>query len=128
MSRKQTPESAIAQLFHELRRQKPAVAYIPNVDAWWLSLPPIARATFIDLLDAGTDPHDPIVILATSETELDEMPKDLMANVFGWYGKGSRGIVKVDTPSPVSLLRFSLLRSTKTSPPVGPYHILCGSP
>lgn len=62
------------------------------------------------------DPHDPIVLVATCEKETADMPRDLMGNVFGWWGgKADRGIVRVLPPDGVSFrFHFSQRRNKLT--------------
>ncbi|KAI9002558.1 hypothetical protein DFJ74DRAFT_446097 [Hyaloraphidium curvatum] len=95
-----TPEAALAQYFHELRRQKPSVAYVPNVGSWWAALSPLARTAFVDLLGTAVDPHDPVVLVATAEGELGDLPEELLGRVFGvWPGaKEHRGVVAIGPP------------------------------
>ena len=71
-----TPEAACVQYFHEVRRHKPAILYIPDLPDWWTSISESMRATFTQLLH-GLPAADPILLLATSQVEWDELPCEL---------------------------------------------------
>lgn len=61
-----TPESAITQLFTEVRRHKPSVIYIPHVDVWYQTLPGPAVKTF-KLLLRSVGANEPILLLGVME-------------------------------------------------------------
>jgi SpoVK/Ycf46/Vps4 family AAA+-type ATPase len=61
-----TPEAAITQMFTEVRRHKPSVIYIPNVDVWYQTLPGPAIQTF-KLLLRSIGANEPILLLGIME-------------------------------------------------------------
>ncbi|KHN99572.1 ATPase, AAA-type, core [Metarhizium album ARSEF 1941] len=76
-------EQVIVGLFTEVRRHKPSVVYIPNVDAFYAALHgTIAYMTFKTML-RSIPPTDPVLLLATAECAKDELPPQLMQDLFG---------------------------------------------
>ncbi|KAI9350834.1 P-loop containing nucleoside triphosphate hydrolase protein, partial [Obelidium mucronatum] len=82
-----TPDAAIIQLFHEMKRHRPAVLYIPDIDLWWESLSEAARFIFTSLLER--DPMNPVMILATCEQEFDGLQLELRRLIQGRLGSAS---------------------------------------
>ena len=79
-------------LFTEVRRHKPSVIYIPNIEAWYATLHgTIALVTFQTML-RSIPPTDPILVLATAECEKGELPKDLARDFFGFSRKNRMAI------------------------------------
>ena len=75
-------EAAIIQLFAEVRRHKPSVIYIPNVDIWYQNIGETVRSTFCELLQALA-PTDPVLILAYMSCD-DETSADMMRSLFSF--------------------------------------------
>lgn len=63
----QAPEAAVVQLFEEVKRHKPAVIYIPNVDIWYHTLSEQTIRTFTGLLRT-LPPTDPVLLLGVMES------------------------------------------------------------
>ncbi|KAJ3558439.1 hypothetical protein NPX13_g9708 [Xylaria arbuscula] len=78
-----TAEQVLTGLFTEVKRQKPSVIFIPNVDAWYSTLAGGALTAFLGML-RSLHPTDPVMVLATSETEVGELSSDLRRNLFGF--------------------------------------------
>jgi SpoVK/Ycf46/Vps4 family AAA+-type ATPase len=76
-----TPEAAVIQLLHELKRHRPAALYIPDVDMWWESLPETTKSIFMSMLER--DPTDPVLLLATCERPFEELPEGLQRLIKG---------------------------------------------
>ncbi|KAI9798336.1 MAG: hypothetical protein M1825_005385 [Sarcosagium campestre] len=76
-------EAAVVQLFAEVRRHKPSVIYIPNVDSWYRSVGSTVISTFLGLL-RGLAPTEPVLLLAVLENEPDEMEKTMLRDLFGY--------------------------------------------
>lgn len=83
----QPMEQVIVGLFTEIRRHKPSVIYIPNIDAWYATLAgTVALITFQTMLKS-ISPTDPVLLLATAECERGEPPSDLARDFFGYSRK-----------------------------------------
>ena len=65
-----------------MRRHKPSVIYIPNMDLWFRTISDAARETFITLI-RGISPSDPILLLALVESPLAQTDPDLKV-IFGY--------------------------------------------
>ena len=90
-------EAAIIQLFGEVRRHKPSVIYIPNVDTWYRSVGDTVKSTFCELLQALA-PTDPVLLLGFMNRE-NEVDEEMMRNLFN-FKRNSRFDLK--HPSKVS--------------------------
>jgi len=71
-------EASLIHSFHELKRHKPSVMYLPHMDVWWRTVPELVRSTFVNLL-SDLNPHDSILLLATADDCLDNLDEDLVA-------------------------------------------------
>ncbi|TGJ87767.1 hypothetical protein E0Z10_g1021 [Xylaria hypoxylon] len=87
------PEQVLTGLFTEVKRQKPSVIFIPNVDAWYNTLSVPALTSFLGML-RSLHPTDPVMILGTSETEIGELNPDLRRNLFGFSKLNTIEIVR----------------------------------
>lgn len=80
-------EQVIVGLFTEVRRHKPSVIYIPNIDAWYATLTgTVALITFQTMLKS-IPPTDPVLLLATAECEKNELSSDMIRELFGYSRK-----------------------------------------
>ena len=87
-------------LFTEVKRQKPSVIFIPNVDRWYATLSGPQLTTFLGML-RSLHPTDPVMVLGTSETEWKNLDSDLKRDLFGFSRLNAIEIarpVKVSTP------------------------------
>ncbi|KAI1816084.1 AAA-domain-containing protein [Poronia punctata] len=77
------PEQVLTGLFTEVKRQKPSVIFIPNVDAWYDTLcgPPLTA--FLGML-RSLHPTDPVMVLGTAETEFKNLDPNLKRDLFGF--------------------------------------------
>jgi ATPase family AAA domain-containing protein 2 len=87
------------QLFVEVKRHKPSVMYVPNMDLWFRTISEAARETFMTLI-RGISPSDPILLLGLVEAPLSQLDPDLKA-IFG-YSLQNR--IEVTSPSHVCLI------------------------
>jgi SpoVK/Ycf46/Vps4 family AAA+-type ATPase len=88
-------EQVIVGLFTEVRRHKPSVIYIPNVDAWYAALRDTAALiTFRTMLNS-IPPTDPVLLLATAECEKNDLNGDLFKMLFGFSRKN-----RMEIPQP----------------------------
>ncbi|KAK0623011.1 hypothetical protein B0T14DRAFT_452347 [Immersiella caudata] len=85
-------EQVIVALFTEVRRHKPGVLFIPNVEIWWNSIGESAITTFITMLQ-NIPPSDPILLLGTSDTLPEELDPEILRNLFP-HSKKSRAVVE----------------------------------
>jgi hypothetical protein len=74
-------DTALIQIVSEVRRHRPAVLYIPEVDIWWRTVSDSAHIVLRSLI--SSDPLNPFVLLATSETEYADLPEELQALIAG---------------------------------------------
>jgi SpoVK/Ycf46/Vps4 family AAA+-type ATPase len=93
-------ETAIVQLFAEVKRHKPSVIYLPGVDTWWQTLSDSVLTTFVGLLK-NLPPTDPVLVLGICDNEPDKADSNLLANLFS-YTRKCRFVIQ--RPSRVSLL------------------------
>ncbi|MCJ1353455.1 MAG: hypothetical protein MMC33_003441 [Icmadophila ericetorum] len=82
-----SPEATIVRLFTEVRRHRPSVIHIPNVDAWYQTLTDSARSTLLGLL-RSLAPTEPVMVFGTLESN---EPTDLqmIKDLFG-YSKSNQ--------------------------------------
>ncbi|KAH6897280.1 hypothetical protein B0T10DRAFT_476535 [Thelonectria olida] len=100
-------EQVIVGLFTEVRRHKPSVIYIPNVEAWYATLTgSIALITFQTML-RSIPPTDPILLLATAESDKSDIPDGLFRDLFG-YSRKSR----MEIPRPEQMNRMEYFSTT----------------
>ncbi|KAK8872778.1 AAA-domain-containing protein [Apiospora arundinis] len=101
-------EQVIVALFTEVRRHKPSVIYIPNVDTWYHAMegPPIT--VFLAML-RSIQPTEPILVLGTADCELESLDPHLKRDLFG-FSKGN--CIEIARPSQSKRLEyFSLMLS-----------------
>ena len=95
-------EAAVVQLFTEVRRQKPSVIYIPNVDIWYRTLEDKVISTFLGLL-RSIPPTDPVLLLGVLEGEETEDERDANAELIKrLFGFSKRNQFELQKPSRVS--------------------------
>lgn len=81
-------EATMIQLFTEVRRHKPSVIYIPNVDIWYQTITDAAKSVFVGLLRTLA-PTDPVLLLGIQEGEDEDLDPDLIKKLFGYSSKNS---------------------------------------
>ncbi|CAK7218418.1 TAT-binding protein-like protein 7, AAA ATPase [Sporothrix eucalyptigena] len=105
-------EQVIVGLFIEVKRHKPAVLYVPNVDAWYHSLPASAYMTFTTMLKT-IPPNDPILLLGTCECERQEIPENVLRDFFSYSSKNRLAITKPSSEARRTYFRNFLKHATK---------------
>ncbi|KAL2015855.1 hypothetical protein VTK56DRAFT_4688 [Thermocarpiscus australiensis] len=85
-------EQVIVSLFTEVKRHKPSVIFIPNVDIWWNSISDAAITTFTTLL-RSIPPSDPVLLLATAECTPELLAPEILKELFG-FSKRNRAVVE----------------------------------
>lgn len=88
-------------LFTEVKRQKPSVIFIPNVDTWYAALSAPALTAFLGML-RSLHPTDPIMVLGTAEAELKDLSSDLRRDLFGF---SKSNVIEIVRPLGVSFFR-----------------------
>ncbi|KAK8161614.1 ATPase family AAA domain-containing protein 2 [Phyllosticta citrichinensis] len=92
-----SPEATLVQLFKEVRRHKPSVIYIPNVDVWYSTVSREVITTFTGLL--RTMPAtDPVLVLGTMEqlSHDDKPDPEMVRNLFGFSLKNQFELKRPD--------------------------------
>lgn len=79
-------EAAVIQLFTEVRRHKPSVIYIPNVDIWYRTIGDAVISTFLGLLRTLA-PTDPVLLLGVLESEDQYVDPQMIKDLFGFSRK-----------------------------------------
>ncbi|KPM34063.1 Tat-binding 7 [Neonectria ditissima] len=101
-------EQVIVGLFTEVRRHKPSVIYIPNVDAWYATLAnTIAFTTFQTMLKS-ISPTDPVLLLATAESDKSDLPTELFRDLFGYSQKNLMEIARPEKENRREYFRTTL--------------------
>ncbi|CAK7227083.1 TAT-binding protein-like protein 7, AAA ATPase [Sporothrix curviconia] len=105
-------EQVIVGLFVEVKRHKPAVLYVPNVDSWYHSLPASAYMTFTTMLKT-IPPNDPILVLGTCECERDEIPENVLRDFFSYSSKNRLALEKPSSEARRNYFYNFLIHATK---------------
>ena len=113
-----TPEAAIIQMFSEVKRHKPSIIYIPNVDIWYRTIGDPARATFNGLLRSLSS-TDPVLVFGVAEVDDSTIDRDLVKNLFGFSRKNQ---YSVDRPNKVRKRPFT--RSSLANEALGSPHLI----
>jgi ATPase family AAA domain-containing protein 2 len=95
----QTPEQALVRLFTEVKRHKPSVIFIPNVDTWYPTLAGPALTAFLSML-RSIPPTDPVLLLATADTEIKSLDAELKRDLFGL---STKNITEIARPFKVNI-------------------------
>lgn len=93
-------------MFIEVKRHKPSVIYIPNVDNWSSALGAAAMTSLVNMLKT-VPPTDPILVLATAECEENRIDGEILKNLFG-YSKKNR--IEIVRPNAVSTAACYLVK------------------
>ena len=81
-----SPEATVIQLFAEIKRHKPSVIYIPNIQNWSETVGPTVLSTFLGLL-RSIPPTDPVLLFGVLELGAEEIDASLLKNMFGFSKK-----------------------------------------
>ncbi|KAL3419413.1 Tat-binding protein-like protein 7 [Phlyctema vagabunda] len=79
-------ETAIVQLFAEVKRHKPSVIYLPGIDTWYHTLTESVITTFMGLLRA-IPPTDPVLVLGITDNTPDKVNQEMLRDMFGFSKK-----------------------------------------
>lgn len=76
----------MVQLFTEVRRNKPSVIYIPNVDTWYATVGKPVISAFLGLLRTLA-PTDPILLLGVVECDEGDIDREMTRDLFCYSRK-----------------------------------------
>lgn len=88
-------EAAIVQSFVEVKRRKPSVIFIPEIDVWYNSLSEQALATFKGLLQS-IPANEPILLLGVTETPDVGLDSQMLRDFFTYSRKDRFDLTKPD--------------------------------
>lgn len=91
-------EAAVVQLFTEVRRHKPSIIFIPNVDIWYKSVGDAVISTFTGLL-RSLAPADPIMLLGLVEADLKQIDPRMISTLFGYSRRNQFTVARPGTPA-----------------------------
>lgn len=94
LTRPQSVEAGLVQLFTEAKRRKPSVIYIPALGAWSSALSEAARCAMRELLDSVPS-TDPIVVFGVLQGDLDDLAPDIR----DWFGYAPENVIGLNLPS-----------------------------
>ncbi len=90
----------MVQLFTEVRRHKPSVIYVPNVDTWYGTVGKPVISTFLSLLRTLA-PTDPVLVLGIVECDERDIDQEMIKDLFSFSRKN-----QYDIPRPL-MVSFS---------------------
>ena len=90
----QSPEAGVVQFFTEVKRHKPSVIYIPNVDIWFATVGEAVISTFLGLL-RSLPPTDPVLLLGVLESHEENVDPQMVRSLFGFSKRN-----QFDLPKP----------------------------
>ncbi|PNP38599.1 hypothetical protein TGAMA5MH_09470 [Trichoderma gamsii] len=85
-------EQVIVGLFTEVRRHKPSVIYIPNIDTWYAALTGTMALVTFRMMLKSIPPTDPVLLFATADCEKKWLPRELIQDFFGYSSKNQMEI------------------------------------
>ncbi|EMC94550.1 hypothetical protein BAUCODRAFT_73927, partial [Baudoinia panamericana UAMH 10762] len=98
-----SPEAAVIQLFEEVKRHKPSVIYIPDIDLWHQTMSDATIRTFTGLL-RSLPPTEPVLLLGivnkdlTNKTQVTRSDRKMMQDLFAYSGKNRYMLVRPTDP------------------------------
>ncbi|KAL6859596.1 hypothetical protein J3F83DRAFT_717297 [Trichoderma novae-zelandiae] len=96
-------EQVIVGLFTEVRRHKPSVIYIPNIDTWYAVLDKtLALVTFRTMLKS-IPPTDPVLLFATADCEKRDLPQELVRDFFGY---STKNLMEIQKPERINRIQY----------------------
>ena len=95
-------EAAIVQLFTEVKRHKPSIIFIPNVDTWYETVGSAALTTFLSLV-RSVPPTDPVLLLGVQESRDSEVGTEMTKDLFGFSKRNQYQLVR---PSRASRIEY----------------------
>jgi SpoVK/Ycf46/Vps4 family AAA+-type ATPase len=84
-------EQVVISMFTEVRRHKPSVVFIPQIEQWYATLGETALTTLSSMLQS-LPPTDPVLLLATTDMEVEELDKAIVRGLFS-YSRKNRVVI-----------------------------------
>ena len=97
-----SPEAATVQFFTEVKRHKPSVIYVPNVDSWYRTVGTAVISTFTGLL-RSLSPSDPVLVLGFIEGNEEDIDPQMLRDLFGF---SKRNIFRLTNPTRDARMAF----------------------
>jgi len=109
-----SPEATVVQLFSEVKRHKPSVIYIPDVQTWAETVGPAVISTFLGLLQS-IPASDPVLLLGVLESTDEETDDALLKKMFG---SSKKSLFDIQAPDDTARREFfaKLIEYIKTPP------------
>ncbi|NXT64041.1 ATAD2 protein, partial [Chaetops frenatus] len=73
-----SPDKTCVQLMREAQRSAPSIIYVPQIPSWWETVGPTLRSVFTALLQS-IPRFTPVLLLATSNVQLRDLPEEIKA-------------------------------------------------
>ncbi|NXO23226.1 ATAD2 protein, partial [Cisticola juncidis] len=73
-----SPDETCIQLMREAQRSAPSIVYVPEIPSWWETVGPTLRSVFTTLLQS-IPRFTPVLLLATSNVQLRDLPEEIKA-------------------------------------------------
>ncbi|NWT50015.1 ATAD2 protein, partial [Erythrocercus mccallii] len=73
-----SPDETCVQLMREAQRSAPSIIYVPQIPSWWETVGPTLRSVFTTLLQS-IPRFTPVLLLATSNVQLRDLPEEIKA-------------------------------------------------
>uniref|UniRef100_A0A8C5SZ42 Bromo domain-containing protein n=1 Tax=Malurus cyaneus samueli TaxID=2593467 RepID=A0A8C5SZ42_9PASS len=73
-----SPDETCVQLMREAQRTAPSIIYVPQIPSWWDTVGPTVRSVFTTLLQ-NIPRFTPVLLLATSNAQLRDLPEEIKA-------------------------------------------------
>ncbi|RVD84862.1 uncharacterized protein DFL_003199 [Arthrobotrys flagrans] len=86
-------EATLIQIFTELRRHKPSVLYIPDLENWFQAVSNDVLMTFLHLV-GSIGSSERILIVGVTSAEITEISATIVRDLFGYSRKGRVAILK----------------------------------
>lgn len=93
------------QLFEEVKRHKPSVVYIPNVDMWYDTLGEATIRTFTGLIQS-LSPTDPVLLLGLMSADVTDKETEVSPGLLRLFGYSRKNLFKLERPDPVARTEF----------------------
>uniref|UniRef100_A0A8C5X006 Bromo domain-containing protein n=1 Tax=Malurus cyaneus samueli TaxID=2593467 RepID=A0A8C5X006_9PASS len=71
-------ETCVQVLMREAQRTAPSIIYVPQIPSWWDTVGPTVRSVFTTLLQ-NIPRFTPVLLLATSNAQLRDLPEEIKA-------------------------------------------------
>ncbi|NWV76949.1 ATAD2 protein, partial [Dasyornis broadbenti] len=73
-----SPDETCVQLMRGAQRTPPSIIYVPQIPSWWETVGPTLRSVFTTLLQS-IPRFAPVLLLATSNVQLRDLPEEIKA-------------------------------------------------